>query len=466
MLTKNQKAEVLIESATPEGYGICRIEGRAVFVAAALAGERWEILILKVTNSAVWAKGLRLLQGSPERCKVDCPNPCGGCTLRHVIYDAELGIKKAFADDCLFRIGRQEKGTSCVHPSPTAERYRNKAIFAVGTVNGEAAFGFYRPRSHVLVPIGDCLLQSEECLLAAKAATDFMNRNRIPAYDEETGKGTVRHLFWRESRKGDRVLCIVAARGFGEKTDTLTAALREDCPFLTGIVLNINKNRGNTVLAGNFYTLWGDPSVRETLCGNEFEIAPQAFLQINPPQAEALYRKAIEYADYNEKQLTENNIMSTKTETTNHLALDLYCGAGTVSLCLARRFQRVIGAEIVPEAVENAKENAERNGIRNAEFVCADASQIAAQLRDQGLRPDVVVVDPPRKGLAESVVSDIAGMKPQRVVYISCNAATLARDLERFSEAGYHMITADAFDMFPRTGHVETVCLMSRVEGK
>ena len=410
MLTKNQRAEVRIESCTPEGYGVCRLEGRAVFVASAMSGERWEILILKVTASAVWAKGLRLLETSPCRCEPYCPNLCGGCTLRHMRYEEELRVKKEHVDDCLHRLGKQAVGTAVIHPSPLTERYRNKAIFAVDTVAGKPAFGFYRPRTHTLVPVRDCLLQSEKCLRAARAVVDFMELQGVPAYTELTGKGTVRHLFWRESRGGDAVLCIVAARGFGSLTSALTVFLREQCPFLTGIVLNINKTRGNTVLAGEFYTLWGRPTVKETLCGNEFEVAPQAFLQINPPQAEALYRKALEYA-------TEN---SAGEPAGNTLALDLYCGAGTVSLCLAARFRKVIGAEIVPQAIENAKENAERNGIENAEFVCADAAEIADRLK--------------REGTAIAAVSAVLGalrfvkkdLKTAKIVMNGCGAAGTA----------------------------------------
>ena len=237
MLTKNQRAEVRIDGCTPEGYGVCRLEGRAVFVASAMTGERWEILILKVTASAVWAKGLRLLEASPERCVPDCPNLCGGCTLRHMRYEEELRVKKEHVDDCLRRLGKQSSVTSAIRPSPLAERYRNKAIFAVDTVAGKPAFGFYRPRTHTLVPVRDCLLQSEESLRAARAVIDFMQIHGVPAYEEQSGKGTVRHIFWRESRHGERVLCIVAARGFGSLTDALTTHLREQCPFLTGIVL-------------------------------------------------------------------------------------------------------------------------------------------------------------------------------------------------------------------------------------
>ena len=440
MLKKNDRYTAEIENMTPDGYGICRIDGRAAFVSGAMEGEIWEILILKVTASVVWAKGVTLLQASEQRRKPDCPNPCGGCTLRHLSYDCETEVKRSYVESCLRRIGGIERETSCIHPSPEIERYRNKAIFAVDTVDDRTAFGFYRPRSHNLVPVKDCLLQSEECICAARAVTEFMNERGLSPYDEATGKGTVRHLFWRESRQGDRVLCIVTARGFGSATPLLIEWLRSQVPSLTGLVLCVNKRKGNTVLSGEFHTLWGNPDVRETLCGNVFEVALQAFLQINPPQAEALYARALALAG------------------TGKLCLDLYCGAGTVTLALAHQFERVVGAEIVPEAVENARASAENNGVRNAEFVCADAAEVA----EMGLQPDVVVVDPPRKGLAESVIRDIARMEPDRVVYISCSPATLARDLKFFADEGYTVDIAEAFDMFPRTAHVETVVLLTR----
>ncbi len=444
MLKKNQTAEVYIDGCTPEGYGVCRLDGRAVFVSDALRGERCEVLILKVTNHAVWAKCLRILEASPERLEADCPHLCGGCTLRNMTYEEELRVKKEHVDDCLRRIGGQNKCSLNIHPSPSISRYRNKAIFAVDTAEGKTAFGFYRPRSHKLVPVEDCLLQSEVCLRAAHAVAAFLNVYRIPAYNEQTCKGVIRHLFWRESGLGDRVICIVAARGFGNLTNELVNWLRREIPELTGIVLNINKTKGNTVLTGDFYTLWGNPCVRESLCGNVFEIAPQAFLQINPAQAELLYAKALEFAGKGE------------------LCLDLYCGAGTVTLALAGQFNRVIGAEIVPEAVENAAQNAICNGVKNTEFICADAAEAAERFNSDRVRPDVIVVDPPRKGLAESVVNDIAAMVPDRVVYISCNPATLARDLRRFEEKGYVLEKAEAYDMFPRCPHVESVVKFTR----
>ena len=450
MIEKNQIYTVSVENMTIDGYGVCRIDGCAVFIPAAVTGETWEIKILKVTSAAIWAKGLQCLNPSAKRIPNDCANPCGGCALRHIDYETELTVKQEHVKNCLKRIGSIETESLESHPSPFTHRYRNKAIFAVGTLGEKAVFGFYRPRSHNIIPVEDCLLQSEQCLSAARAVTDFLNRNSIPAYDENTGKGTVRHIYFRESRCGDAVLCIVSACGFGRMTQELTDYIRRSCLGLTGIVLNINKNRGNTVLSGDFYTLWGSENVRETFCGYTFLISLRAFLQVNPLQAEAIYRKATDLASGSDRQNSTG------------LALELYCGAGTVSLCLSGLFQRVIAAEIVPEAIENAKYNADCNGVRNVEFICADASEVADMVASDGLRPDVVVVDPPRKGLSEQVVLDIVRMQPERIVYISCNAATLARDLSFFSEKHYSLNSAESFDMFPRTGHVETVVLMSR----
>ena len=468
-MTKNQTYTVSIDNASPEGFGICRIEGQAVFVNGALPGERWEILILKVTKTAVWAKGLKLLQASPHRITPDCPNPCGGCSMRHADYAEELRIKREHVESCLRRIGGlTELPDIPIHPSPhptavaltvpspppvqadatdraesavtAPQRYRNKAVFAVAPVNGKACFGFYRPRSHDLIPVEDCLLQSEPCIRDARVLTQWMNDNGIPAYDEESGKGTVRHIFRRESAT-EAVLCIVTARGFGSKTANLTDVLRASCPELTGIVLNVNKSKGNAVLSGDFYTLWGNPDIHQSFCGVDFEVSPQAFLQVNPPQAEAIYRKVAEYAlsGENEKSI-----------------LDLYCGTGTISLCLAKAGAEVTGVEIVPGAVENARKNAERNGL-HARFLCCDSADL-----DPERHFDAVVVDPPRKGLGEKVIEDLARIAPDRIIYVSCNPATLARDLKILSERGYMMKSAEAYDMFPRTAHVETVVLMSR----
>ena len=445
-LKKNQLHTVTISSWSSEGEGVCRIGGRAVFVAGAIPGERWVVRILKATNTAVYAKGEELLEPSPLRIEPDCPHyrKCGGCALRHVSYEGELAFKLERANEAYRRIGGLELQAKEIIGAESTDAYRNKAIYAVG--DGPCR-GFFRPRSHDVIPIDRCLIQDEASDRASAAVCTFIAEKGIPVYDEKSGKGLVRHVFTRMGRRsGQLQVTVVAAGGFGGNTNALVDAIRKACPECVSVVLNVNRTKGNTVLAGDFYTLWGSDTITDTLCGLDFELSPRSFYQINPIQAEKLYYKALEYAAPDGKGLV----------------LDLYCGAGTISLCLARGADKVIGAEIVLEAVENARENAGRNGIANAEFICADASEAAKELLRRGTRPDAVVVDPPRKGLAEDVIRSICGMGPDRVVYVSCDVATQARDLKKFAELGYTATEATAVDMFPRTHHVETVSLLLR----
>lgn len=449
ILRKNQIFEVKIDAYSSDASGICHINGCAVFVPGTIPGEQWEIKILKVLKDRAYAKAIKLLTPSPSRIQSMCPcyGKCGGCDTLHLSYEAELDFKLRKLNDCLTRIGKQQILADEIIGGDKQHHYRNKAILAVAAIDGKAFSGFFRERSHQLIPVDNCLLQDEFSHKAALALTDFMNSNSIPAYEEKSGAGVVRHVFTRRAiHTQDRLMCIVARKGFGDKTAALVNHLREACPELTGIVLNINKTTGNTVLSGDFYTLWGKGSIEDELCGHRFDIAPQAFFQINPPQAERLYNKAVEYAELD----------STK------LVFDLYCGAGTISLCLAEKAGHVIGAEIVPEAIENAKKNADENSIKNAEFICADAGEAALQLKNRGLKPDVVVVDPPRKGMYEDAINAVASMCPEKVVYVSCDPATLARDILRFNGHGYVLEKACAVDMFPRTKHVEAVALLKK----
>lgn len=446
-LRKNDIYTVRIESYSSEAYGVCRIDGQAVFVPKTIVGELWEVRIVKVSSAAVYARAEKLLEKADSRREADCAlyGKCGGCDTRHMDYAEELRFKLGRVNDALRRIGKQSAAASEIIGAEETLRYRNKGILAVAQLDGRAQAGFYRQRSHELIPVEDCLIQDELCIRCAHAVTDFMNANSIPAYNEETGKGSVRHVFCRRAYYGDEsVLCVVSAKGFGSLTEKFVEYLRQRCQELTGIVLNINKSTGNTVLAGNFYTLWGKAEICDTLCGFKYEIAPQAFYQVNPPQAEKLYMKALEYAAPEKDQL----------------CLDMYCGAGTISMVIASKARQVIGAEIVPEAIENARLNAENNGMENLRFICADASKAAQQLAAEGLRPAVVVVDPPRKGMDEAAINAIVSMKPDRVVYVSCNPATLARDVLRFSLLGYTLCDACAVDMFPGTCHVESVVCM------
>ena len=450
-LKKNDIYTCEIGGWSSEGAGVARIGGQAVFVPGAIPGEQWEVRIVKARAGAVFGKGERCLRPDPARTEPDCPAypRCGGCALRHMTYEKELEFKLQRVNDAYRRIGALDLRASEILGAAKTAHYRNKAIYAV-----DAALrpGFYRPRSHEVIPVERCALQSEASDRAVCAVCGFCRENGVSAYDEATGKGLLRHVFTRTARSGALQVTIVAAGGFGAKTAALVEAVRAACPETAGVVLNVNRTPGNTVLAGDFYTLWGSDTLTDTLCAAQFALSPMSFYQVNPAQAERLYEKALDFAVPEREK--------------PGCVLDLYCGAGTISLCLARRAERVIGAEIVPAAVENARENALRNGLHNVEFLCADAGEAAAELARRGIRPDAVVVDPPRKGLAPAVIEAVCAMAPERVVYVSCNAATQARDLKRFAELGYAAREAVAVDMFPRTAHVETVVSMSRAGSK
>ncbi len=443
-ISKNQIHTAEIHGLTSEGAGVCRVAGRAVFVPGALPGETWELQILKVTASLAWARGLRCLAPSAHRREPDCPHAgkCGGCTLRHMGYAQELEYKRQRVEDALRRIGGLDLPVPEILGADQTDGYRNKCIYAVGP---GPATGFFRPRSHQLISVERCLLQPAAADRAAGALRNWMAAWQIPAYDETSGRGLLRHLFFRAGfGPGQTQVTLVANGPPPEAVHDLVARLRQAVPDLGSLIWNRNETRGNTILAGQFQTLWGTDTISTQLCGLRFRLAPQAFCQINIPQAERLYRRAVEYAG--------------PAET----ALDLYCGAGTITLCLAKHIPWVYGAEIVPEAVENARENARNNGVGNVEFLCADAGEAARQFAARGIRPQVVVVDPPRKGLRPEVMETIAAMAPDRIVYVSCDPGTLARDLKHFAALGYPPKKATAVDMFPRTVHVETVVLLSR----
>lgn len=447
-LAKNQLHTAEITGYTSDGAGVCHIAGRAVFVKGALAGETWQVRILKVTANAVYGKAEQCLSSTPARTQPPCPvyRTCGGCSLQHMDYDEQLRMKLARVNDALVRIGGVPAPVQDIIGMEYPLCYRNKAIYAVGKKDGRVVKGFYRVSSHDITPVEQCLLQLPLADKAAQAVCGWMNLRGIEPYDEATGRGTVRHLFTRcAMHTSDAVLCIVSARGFGAQTDDLIIYLREHCPELTGIVLNVNKQKGNVVLAGDFYTLWGEAELTDRLCGLTFTLSPQAFYQVNPVQAERLYERAVEYA----------------VNAPMDQVLDLYCGAGTISLCLARKAAHVIGAEIVPEAIENARRNAERNGMENAEFLCADAGAAAAEFARRGIRPDCIVVDPPRKGMYLEAIDAMVSMRPPRIVYVSCDPGTLARDVKLLTQHGYALTQALAVDMFPQTPHVETVALLT-----
>lgn len=449
MLKKNEIYPVKITGYTAEGLGVCRIDGQVVFVHGALDGEEADVKILKVGKSEAYGKIEKLKTASPHRIAPDCPYDkfCGGCALRHMTYDEELRLKSRRVRDALSRIGGVDPGEVAILGAETTEHYRNKAIFPVATVDGQPDAGFYRARTHALIPVDTCRIQSPHADAARAAVVAWMRKFGVSAYDEATLTGLVRHIFVRSAFGTDETMvCLIINGKKLPHEDELVQALQEAVPNLKTVLLCENTRPGNAILGNFFRTLYGEGTIDDTLCGLTFRLSPRSFYQVNRAQAQRLYDLAISKAEL------------TKDDT----VLDLYCGTGTITLCMARACGKAIGVEIIEAAVADAKENALRNGIKNAEFFCADAGAAAKKLAQDGVHPDVVTVDPPRKGLSPDVIEAIDQMSPRRVVYISCDPATLARDVKRFSEVGYVLKSAHAADLFPRCAHVESVVVLER----
>ena len=444
-LEKGSIYTAVIDGYSSEGLGIARVNGAVVFVPHAVRGEEIDLRITKVMKTSCAGEIVKIHDPSPERMEPECPyaGKCGGCAYRHLTYPEELWAKRQRVQDALTRIGGLELTVEEILGAKNPEHYRNKSQYPVGA---DGSIGFFQARTHKVVPIRRCLIQTEAADRTAQAVGEWMRRYKISAYDETTGKGLVRHVCVRVNRKGESLCCVVVNGNKVPREPELAAYVTAAVPHTVGVLLNSNTRRGNVVLGDKYRTLFGRNYLMDTLCGLEFKLSMPSFYQVNLDQAEVLYGKALEFAGL----------------TGNETVLDLYCGIGTITLCLAKAAKRVIGAEIVPPAIRDAKENALRNHIENAEFFCGDAADIAAKLESDGLRPDVVTVDPPRKGLAPEVIASVAAMGPEKVVYVSCDPATLGRDVKIFREFGYEAKRAAAVDMFPGTAHVETVVLLSR----
>ena len=448
-LEKNRIYRAHIDGYSSEGLGIARIDGQVVFVHGAVRGETCDVLVMKVLKNAAFGKIAALAEPSPARRQPDCPyyGRCGGCDFRHMSYEEELWAKRARVQDALTRIGGAEVTVEEILGAEQPLHYRNKSIYPISPA-GEV--GFYRARSHQVVHVEHCLIQKPEADALAQAVRDYIARFQVEPYNEATGRGLLRHLYVRTSCRGESLACLLVNGSRLPHEQELVDMLRAAVPGVCGVVLGENTRRGNAILGDRYRTLWGRDYLTDTLCGLELRLSVPSFYQVNHDQAQRLYEKALEYAGL----------------TGRELAVDLYCGAGTITQVLARRARHVIGGEIVPEAIRDAEDSARRNGVENVEFLCGDASRLAAELRQRGLRPDVICVDPPRKGLAPDVVEAAASMTPGRIVYVSCDPATLARDVARFAPLGYCPVRACAVDLFPGTAHVETVCLLSKLQSK
>ena len=432
-----------MEGYSSEGLGIVRLDGAVVFVPRTVRGEEIDLRITKVMKTCAAGEIVKIKKPSPERMKPECPyfGRCGGCDFQHMSYTEELRAKRQRVQDTLTRLGGTDLQVEEILGAKDPAHYRNKSQYPVGP---GGTIGFYKARSHQVVGVDRCLIQSEVSDKTAKAVGDWMRRYKISAYDERTGKGLVRHLYVRVNRKGESLCCVVVNGKQLPREPELAAFVRAAAPRTVGVVLNTNTKKGNVILGDKYRTLWGRDFLMDTLCGLRFKLSVPSFYQVNREQAEVLYCRAVDYADL------------TGTE----LVLDLYCGAGTITLTMADKAKKVIGAEIVAPAVENARENAVAGGVENVEFFCGDAADIAVKLAAEHLRPDVICVDPPRKGLAPAVIDAMVQMAPKRIVYVSCDPATLGRDVKLLEQKGYKALHATAVDLFPRTAHVETVCLL------
>lgn len=451
-LAKNDIITLEITALTNEGSGVGHYKedssdgrGMAIFVPLTAVGDVISCRVVKVLRSYAYGRVEGILTASPDRAEDGCPvyAKCGGCCFRHISYEAELRAKQGFVQDAFMRLGGLSPEFLPIQGSESPEGYRNKLQMPVSKQDGRTVCGFYSERSHRVVPVEKCALQPELFAEITRFVTEQADRLRISVYNEEKHEGVLRHIYLRRGHySGEVCLCLVARRKVPE-FERLAKAAAERFPEITGVVLNINRDRTNVILGEEEQVLFGRAEIKDTMCGVNVEISPKSFYQVNTPAAEALYRQAAEFARPEGK-----------------LLLDLYCGAGTIGLSMAGKARRLIGAEIVPQAVENARENADRNSVKNAEFICADAGQAAQQLERSGERPDVIILDPPRKGCSEDTLTACAGMQPERIVMISCNAATAARDCKRLAELGYTAAMVRPFDLFPRTSHVECVVLI------
>ena len=452
-IRKNDRIKLKIESCSSNGSGVGRHNGMAIFVPATAVGDEITAHILKVKKNYAFAKVESVLVPSADRIQPECPVylRCGGCVFSHMTYEAESEIKADHVAECFRRIGGLTPEFEPVISAECDSRYRNKAQYPVASENGEIKMGFYSSHSHRVVHCPDCLLQPAEFEGILSVFAEYIKEKNVSVYDETTHKGLLRHVYIRKgTSSGEIMVCAVINGRALPDEKALTEKLLEKEKSIASIIVNSNLKDTNVILGSECRTVWGKDAIEDVLCGLRFRISPLSFYQVNRNQAEKLYGKAAEYAGLTGKETV----------------LDLYCGAGTIGLSMAKNAKEIIGVEIVPEAIEDAKINAELNKIENARFICGDAAQAAETLKSEGIRPDVIILDPPRKGCSTEMLETAAQMNPKRIVCVSCDPATLARDCGIFAGLGYIAEKVTPVDMFPRTGHVETVCLLSRLNTK
>ncbi len=439
-MEKNDIYEIEITGTTDDGDGVGRAENIAVFVPYALVGEKVRVIIIKVLKNYAVGKLLEIIKPSEHRVKSECEYfyKCGGCQFWNMDYETELEYKRQKVEDCLRRIGGIVIDVPCVVGDDRCRNYRNKGQFPVS----KDGIGIYAHHSHRVVDMEKCIIQDENNPQVLKCVREWMRDYKIVPYDEESGDGVVRHIYTRKGESGT-VVCVVTNTDEFPHADELVESLRREIPSISGILQNINKERTNVVLGKKFKTLWGEEYIIDRIGDFKFKISPLSFYQVNNAQTKKLYNIAKEFAEF----------------CGNETVWDIYCGIGTIGQYLSHSVKKIIGIEIVEQAVINARENARMNGIRNAEYFCGAAEKIAPQLVKKE-RPDVVILDPPRKGCDEKLLHSVAETGVKKIVYISCKPSTLARDLKVMKSLGYKTKKVQPVDLFPRTAHVETVVLL------
>ncbi|PRO66201.1 23S rRNA (uracil(1939)-C(5))-methyltransferase RlmD [Alkalicoccus urumqiensis] len=447
---KNDYIDVFIEDLTHDGAGVAKVDGYPLFIKQALPGERARIKVIHTKKNFGFGKLLELEEASENRVEPPCPifQRCGGCQLQHLSYEGQLQYKQDQVKQVMARIGGLTDIT--VHPTIGMEnpwRYRNKSQVPIGEQNGQVVAGFYAERSHQIVDMEECLIQHEDADRAVQLVKKLAADYGIRGYDDRTHKGQLRHVVIRHARSTDELMIVLVTKGTGiPNKKHLVQALKEAFPNVKSIMHNVNPKRTNVIFGEKTTNLWGADEIYDDIDGLRFAISARSFYQVNPVQTEKLYSQALQYAGL----------------TGRETVVDLYCGIGTISLFLARNARRVLGVEVVPEAVDDAKKNAELNGLTNTEFAVGEAEGVLPWWKAQGVEADVIVVDPPRKGLEESLLDTMLDMNPERIVYVSCNPATLARDLKYLTAGGYSVSEVQPVDMFPQTTHVECVTWLEK----
>ena len=446
MLKKNDEFNLKITGYTSEGGGVGKYDGQVVFVENTAIGDEILCHVIKAKSTYAIGKAMKIIKPSKSRIEPQCEafKSCGGCSFAHIKYADELKAKEQKVKDAFERIGGITPPFAPIVASPETTRYRNKAQYPVRRENGILNIGFYAKKSHRVIDGSDCLLQPLEFTEIIEIFRKWINKNNVTVYSENTNIGLVRHIYLRKAfATGEIMVCVVINGKSIPCYEDLLSELEAIKGFKT-LVLNVNRKSTNVVLGDECIPLYGDGYITDVLCGVKVKISPLSFYQVNRDGAELLYGKAAEYADIS----PDDDI------------LDLYCGTGTIGLSMANKAKSLIGVEIIPEAIEDAKVNALLNDFNNTRFICGDASTAAETLKEEGITPTTIILDPPRKGCAPELLKTVAEINPKKIVYVSCDPATLARDCARLQELGYTVVEVTPVDMFPRTSHVESVALL------